>query len=73
MADRTIDRGMADRQRAFRNRLAWFLRHLRQPRLLILLLGVDGSGIDIPGSELGRRQIWLIGRRFGTAPRHWRT
>ena len=63
---RTTGRCAHSTAETFRNRLAWFLRHLRQPRLLILLLGVDGSGIDIPGSELGRRQIWLIGRRFGT-------
>ena len=34
---RILDRGMADRQRAFGDRLGRLLRHLGQPRLVVLL------------------------------------
>ena len=48
---------MADRERAFRDRLAGFLGNLRQPRLVVLL-GGGGRGVDIIGGVL-RRQIRL--------------
>ena len=55
MAHRVLDRGMADRQRAFRHRLAGLLGEIRQPRLVVLL-GGGRRGIDIAA---GRRQIRL--------------
>ena len=46
MAHRLLDRGMADRQPAFRQRFAGLVRDLRQPRLVVLF-GADGRGVDI--------------------------
>ena len=46
---RVFDRGMADRQRAFRNRLVGLLGKLRQPRLVVLL-GAGRGGVDISGA-----------------------
>ena len=39
MAHRLLDRGVAERQPAFRQRLAGFVRDLRQPRLVVLFGG----------------------------------
>ena len=36
MAHRLLDRGMAGRQPAFRQRFAGLVRNLRQPRLVVL-------------------------------------
>ncbi len=68
---RVLDRGMADRQRAFRDRLARFLRNFRQQRLVVLLGGRRG-GVDI-GGRLLRRQIRLPGAGLRGAMRRRRT
>src|SRR5207302_8786775 len=55
---------VADRQRAFGNRLgASFLGGFRQARLVVLL-GGGCRGIDVGGGKVLRRQI-----RLGTPPR----
>ena len=60
---RLLDRGMADRQRAFRHGLAGEFRKFGQQRLVVVL-GGGGRGVDIRGGGILRRQI-----RWGTAPR----
>ena len=74
MAHRMFDRGVADRERAFRHRLIGVLGNLRQPRLVILL-GAGHGGIDIRGSRILcrilRRQVRLP-PQFGTVPRQRR-
>ena len=54
---------MADRQRAFGNRLGSVLRGFRQARLVVLL-GGGCRGVDVGGDQVLRRQI-----RLGTPPR----
>ncbi len=56
MAHRMLDRGAADRERAFRHRLTAGVDDLRQPGLVILL-GAGGSRIDVRRIRVLRRQI----------------
>jgi hypothetical protein len=49
---------MADRQRAFGNRLGSILRGFRQARLVVLL-GDGCRGIDVGGDQVLRWQIRL--------------
>ena len=53
MAYGVFDRGVTDRQWAFRYRLVGLLGDIRQPRL-VLLLGAGRGGIDIPGGGILR-------------------
>ena len=64
---RVFDRGVADRERAFRHGLIGLLGSLRQPRLVVLV-GGGHRGVEIGGGGVLRRQVGVPGR-FGTAPR----
>jgi hypothetical protein len=65
---RLFDRGMADRERAFRHALTGLLGNLRQPRLVVLV-GGGHRGVEIGSRQVLRRQLRIPRSRFGTAPR----
>ncbi len=69
MAHRVLDRGMAERQRAFRQRLG---RSRPEPPAarLVVLLGAGRRGIDVRRSvRVLRRQIRAWRGRLGAASR----
>jgi hypothetical protein len=62
MAHRVLDRGVADRQPAFRQRFAGLFRSLRQPRLVVLF-GGGRRGVDILQRSVLRQQVRIPGVR----------
>ena len=64
MAQRVLNRGMARRQRAFRDRLADLFGHFREYPLFVLL-GARGRRVDIVRCSGLRRQIQILGRGLG--------